>query len=239
MKILVLIFGAGLTLTLSSCAKSHASGSHPSEVAPTNGAQFKEGKGVSLTDTMSKAIELQTAEVSEEDITPMVSLQLQTTQSGTEAVGWLSPDQAKHVKPGAKLNLSIKTPKLQNLEGTVSTVQKETAISSGEYEVSVKTNEHLDAGLLISATIHLEEAKGLTVVPKSALLATAEGNFVYAKNGDFYVRTPVKLGAVGGNHIEVTDGLYSGDEIVTSPVMSLWLAELQVLRGGKACTCGH
>jgi multidrug efflux pump subunit AcrA (membrane-fusion protein) len=58
-------------------------------------------------------------------------------------------------------------------------------------------------------------------------------------NGFYYVRTPVKVGASGGEHVEITDGLYAGDEIVVSPVMSLWLAELQVLRGGKACTCGH
>jgi hypothetical protein len=39
--------------------------------------------------------------------------------------------------------------------------------------------------------------------------------------------------------VEITDGLYAGDQIVTSPVNDLWMAELQILRGGKACTCGH
>ena len=58
-------------------------------------------------------------------------------------------------------------------------------------------------------------------------------------NGKFYLRTAVKVGAMNEQAVEITDGLYSGDEIVASPVMSLWMAELQVLRGGKACTCGH
>lgn len=72
-----------------------------------------------------------------------------------------------------------------------------------------------------------------------ALLKTAEGSFVYTVNGSFYVRSPVKTGAANNKFVEITDGLYSGDEIVTTPVISLWMAELQVLRGGKACTCGH
>ena len=49
----------------------------------------------------------------------------------------------------------------------------------------------------------------------------------------------MKVGAANEQSVEITDGLYAGDEIVAAPVMSLWMAELQVLRGGKACTCGH
>jgi hypothetical protein len=49
----------------------------------------------------------------------------------------------------------------------------------------------------------------------------------------------VKLGAINHEWAEVTDGLYAGDQIVVSPVMTLWLAELQSLRGGKACADGH
>ena len=79
----------------------------------------------------------------------------------------------------------------------------------------------------------------MTAIPQAALLTTAEGTFVYAKNDEFFLRTSVKVGARSGDHVEITDGLYTGDEIVTTPVMALWLAELQVLRGGKACTCGH
>jgi multidrug efflux pump subunit AcrA (membrane-fusion protein) len=79
----------------------------------------------------------------------------------------------------------------------------------------------------------------VTSIPKSALLTTAEGTFVYAENDEYFLRTPVQVGAVNENHVEIIDGLYTGDVVVTTPVMSLWLAELQILRGGKACTCGH
>lgn len=238
MKTLILTLGAGLLMALASCTESIASGDHSAPHSPENGAQFKEGKGISVTSTMAKAINLQTAEVSEEDLTPVIFLQLQTIRKGSEAVGWISPEQATSVKPGAKVNLHIRSPKPMQIEGTVTGIIKDTA-PGGESEIIVRTERELDAGLSISGTLLLDEAKGLTAIPKSALLSTAEGNFVYAKNDEYYMRTPVKLGAESGGHVEITDGLYSGDEIVTTPVMSLWLAELQVLRGGKACTCGH
>lgn len=39
--------------------------------------------------------------------------------------------------------------------------------------------------------------------------------------------------------LQVTDGLYAGDQIVVQPVMTLWMAELQSLRGGKVCSDGQ
>ena len=57
-------------------------------------------------------------------------------------------------------------------------------------------------------------------------------------NESFFLRTPVEVGAMNAEFAEITDGLYAGDQIVTSPVDTLWMAELQILRGGKACTCG-
>lgn len=82
-----------------------------------------------------------------------------------------------------------------------------------------------------------EDAQARVIIPRSALLTTVEGHFVFAGNGDFYLRTPVKLGSQSANGIVITDGLYAGDEVVSAAVMSLWLTELQYLRGGKACAC--
>jgi multidrug efflux pump subunit AcrA (membrane-fusion protein) len=65
------------------------------------------------------------------------------------------------------------------------------------------------------------------------------GTFVYVPNGRYFFRTPVKVGRKTEETVEVLDGLYSGDEVVREPVTSLWLAELQALRGGVACADGH
>ncbi len=240
MKLILLgILLLGLTSALSSCTESHASSSHKHDAPPPeNGAQYKEGKGIALTEVMAQSIDLKVAEVQEEDMTPVFIAELQSVQRGNEASGWISADQAARVQTGMKVDLRV--PGHQNIvSGTVTRLEKSLYGAGGDFEVAVAAPTDLKAGTAINATFRLEPAEGLTAIPKSALLTTAEGKFVYAKNGEYYVRTPVKTGAVSDAYVEVLDGLYTGDEIVTAPIMSLWLAELQILRGGKACTCGH
>ena len=82
-----------------------------------------------------------------------------------------------------------------------------------------------------------EEA--VPVIPASSLLETIEGTFVYVVNGKHFLRTAVTVGRSANDKIEITDGLYPGDEVVRNPVRQLWYAELQALRGGKACADGH
>ena len=72
----------------------------------------------------------------------------------------------------------------------------------------------------------------MLTVPRSALLDSAAGLFVYVVNGEFYLRTPVKVGARSADFIEITDGLYAGDSVVATPVEQLWLAELRLTKGG-------
>ena len=69
-------------------------------------------------------------------------------------------------------------------------------------------------------------------VPRSALLRTVEGWFVYTKSGDRLIRAAVKVGVMNDEFAEITDGLYAGDIVALKPVMKLWLAELQAIRGG-------
>lgn len=228
-----------LALCTTSCTESHASSTEHTDRAPENGAQFKEGKGVALTEVMAKSINIQTAEVTEENLTPAVLLQLQTIQKGNEASGWLTEEQATSIHPGIEVDLRVGQPKAASLKGKVTRIEKSAFAAGGDSEVFIETSSSMPAGTSLSGVIRLDAAEGRTAIPKSALLSTAEGNFAYAKNGDFYMRTPVKVGVFSDAHVEIIEGLYTGDEVATSAVMSLWLAELQILRGGKACTCGH
>ena len=82
-------------------------------------------------------------------------------------------------------------------------------------------------------------AKGAAAVPGDAVLRTVKGDFVFVVNGDWFLRTPVKLGASEAGFVEVKEGLYEGDKIVTHGARALWLAELQAVNGGVACADGH
>lgn len=76
-------------------------------------------------------------------------------------------------------------------------------------------------------------------IPATALLRTVKGDFVYVANGDWYLRTPVATGIAHDDRIEIRDGLYEGDVVVSAAVEALWLAELQAVNGGVGCADGH
>jgi len=221
------------------------------EKAPENGAKFKQGEGISLSPEMKQSLKVKTAEVSEEKIAPTFTTVLNvmparqtkaatvtiSTGPALEANGWLTAKQAASLKPG--MEVAIRGDDAQAITGKISRLEKVPYASIGDYEVSVDVPASLHEGARVSATFRAPEGEAVASIPRSALLQTAEGTFAYTMNGKFYIRTPVKVGAMSEDHVEITDGLYAGDEVIVSPVMSLWMAELQVLRGGKACTCGH
>lgn len=228
-------------------------GSESAEKAPENGAKFKQGEGISLTPEMKQSLDVKTAEVSEEKITPtftailhvMPSRQTRaatvtiSTGGSFEANGWLTAKQAALLKPGMLVELLGEEPNAPVIASKINRLDKVPYASIGDYEVSIEVPATFQEGGRVSATFHAPEGEAVATIPRSALLKTAEGTFAYTMNGKFYMRTPVKVGSMSEDRVEITDGLYAGDEVVVSPVMSLWMAELQVLRGGKACTCGH
>jgi hypothetical protein len=79
----------------------------------------------------------------------------------------------------------------------------------------------------------------VAAIPTEALLRTVKGDFVYVANGEWFLRTPVVIGATDASHIEIKDGLYEGDTIVVKGVRGLSLAEIQALNGGVGCADGH
>jgi multidrug efflux pump subunit AcrA (membrane-fusion protein) len=225
-KSIVIILSSLCAILCTSCNESAAKSA---EKTPENGAQFKKGEGLSLTDEMKKSIGFTVAEVGEEEIASSITLDFTATQSN-EARGTVPSTSA--IKPGMEISID-------SIKGTVQSVEKIPFGMPGDLEVTVTTAGQLTPGSQLRGNVQIPASGAVAAVPVSALLKTAEGSFVYTVNGSFYVRSPVKTGAANNKFVEITDGLYSGDEIVTTPVISLWMAELQVLRGGKACTCGH
>ncbi len=233
MKIILLTLTAiAASALLSGCGPAEAK---TTERPPENGAQFKKDNGLTLTDTMKKSIGLQVAEVEEKKVAPSFTVSLSASQQ--ELSGWLTADQAKLVEPGMPVTLQLAGE--AELKGTVKRKEKVPYATLGDFEIVVEPASAFPAGARVATTFRGAVGEAVASIPRSALLKTAEGTFVYAVNGEFYVRTPVKVGAISDDHVEIADGLYTGDQVVVSPVMSLWLAELQILRGGKACTCGH
>ena len=220
---------------LSGCTDSEASAAQAHETPPENGAQFKKGEGISITKKMASSIGLQTAEVTEQTIASRLELKIRRASAPREASGWVTASEAEKISVGSVVEIATSP----ITKGSVKSISKPVSPGFGEFEVTVTTEADVPAEIEVEAVIVLPQTEAGASIPRSALLTTAEGQFVYAKNGKYFYRTGITVGAMNEDHVEVTEGLYAGDEVVTTPVMSLWMAELQVLRGGKACNCGH
>ena len=240
--------GSGLSTSVDE-HQARPAGGETKTAGTGDAVTLKEGHGLALHPKLRASIGLKVAEVAEEKVAPVVTAQLHvvrgadglrrvalTPDAATEASGWMPAAQAAHMKPGQEVELRAAG---AIEKGVVKRVEKPAFAALGEFEVVVETDASFDTGSRLDATFRAPAGDAVPAVPRSALLKTAEGWFGYVVNESFFLRTPVKLGAMNEELAEVTEGLYAGDQIVVSPVNSLWMAELQILRGGKSCTCGH
>ncbi|MCI0538433.1 MAG: efflux RND transporter periplasmic adaptor subunit [Verrucomicrobiales bacterium] len=249
---------AGFTLT--GCGKKHdesdghthgkeqAEGKddgHGHEEEAPSGASFKPGKGVILTDETGQSMGVETAEVAERRLPFVIQFNAQVfgenhkptadeaehTQCTAKASGLLSQTQALSLKAGQGVMLKPKSG--EELGGIVLRVNKALAIGDAEVVVGVtNAGAKLKPGEFVFTSIAIPRGDPVAVVPKSAVLRAADGTFVYTVNGDAYFRTAVKTGVEAEGFVEITDGLLSGDFVVTKPVEKLWLIELRATKGG-------
>lgn len=219
--------------------------SHGHDEESPSGASFKEGKGITVKEETAKILGLEVVDVVEEVAPQIVELDIQiftekhriadlNLDHGNCAFhgsGFLPLDESALVKPKEKVK--FKTLRGEELEGFVVSVQEPLKHGEVEIIVGVTTPESaLKDGEFVKASILVPRSEPVTVIPTSALLRTAEGTYVYVVNGNSYLRTPVAVGGVVDGKIEITDGLYAGDQVVAKPVETLWIIELRATKGG-------
>jgi hypothetical protein len=210
-----------------------------------SGASFKAGKGVIVTEETKKLLGVEVADVTERKLPNQVRFTVQVfgekhhhllnqeDHSGCDVhgSGFVSTNTAAIVKSGQPVELlkSTNAP----LGGVVLAVQKALALGESEIVIGVSNaTAALKSGEFVPARINLPRDEAVPVIPQPALLRTSEGTFVYAVNGDAYFRTAVKVGSEADGWVEITDGLLAGDQVVTTPVQTLWLIELRATKGG-------
>ena len=76
-------------------------------------------------------------------------------------------------------------------------------------------------GLYVDLTIVLREEASAIVVPVSAVVADGPMHFVFVQDGEFYKKQDINPGARDDRVVEVLDGVFPGDVIVTRGAYSL------------------
>lgn len=219
---------------------------HGHEGEGETGASFTEGKGVLLRDEAAAQIGLQTAEVVEQKLAVTFDANARVYETAhahsprdgqrahhdSHATAILSAHMASFLKSGQEA--MILHPDGTTAAGRLHHLDAETARAIGQVEaiLDVPDPDHrLDFGTFIKVRFSGGERE-VMVIPRAALLDAATGTFVYVKNGDHFLRTPVKVGVTSDGWVEVTDGLFEGDVVVSQGATDLWLIELRFTKGG-------
>lgn len=252
----VVTFATATALIIAGCGHQEGDGhAHESGEAQA-GVTFNAKKGLLVPPTTAKFIGLQVADVEEREIAAALQFSAQVYRAASAArFASLQPDaaptalasgnvsQAEAAKLSEGQPASVQTGNDDSaISGRIVTLKRDLVKASGQVEVLlaiVDAQQTLAAGAFISVSASRGGEKSVVSVPRAALLRTTEGDFVYTVSGDHFMRAQVKLGVANHEFAEITDGLYAGDQVVVKPVMTLWMAELQSIRGGKACADGH
>lgn len=240
--IAVSITACVVSLFVSGCHREKASpdaGGYGAAKPEATGVTFKAGKGLHVPPETAQFIGLRVEDVMERKVASALDFTAQIYRAAL-ASGSVRQSEAAALRVG--LDVTAVTRSGQSIPARISAIYAGSGETNGSVEVLLIVDGgkvELPPGSFLSVRVATGSEKAVVSVPTSALLRTAEGNFVYTVSGERFVRAPVKLGVINPEFAEVTDGLYAGDQIVVQPVMTLWMAELQSIRGGQACADGH
>lgn len=246
----------GIALAVSGCAKTEGADhdhdhDHEAEQVQDHSGNwvFDEGRGVRLTEAGRNVAGIELAEAvfaegGNGTITATGQVFAVDRSSGTaRASVALSARRANGIEPIAPVNAGTRPGDL-HLAGHVERVDRQAVRVTGQVEVIVSVpaaEARLREGSFLSFSFDQPGAQGdeMLRIPASALLPTARGDFVYVVNGNHFFRSPVQTGRKSGDFIEIEDGLFEGDVVVSAGKKHLWLIELQAINGGEACADGH
>jgi multidrug efflux pump subunit AcrA (membrane-fusion protein)/predicted small lipoprotein YifL len=218
---------------------------HDHDHKPPSGASFKAGEGITLAAETRRILAVETAEVSRRKLPQQIRFTVQvfgekhhhalnpSDHSGcdVQGSGLVSTNTAAVVKAGQPVQIHKGTN--HPLGGVVLGVQK--ALALGESEIIIGVSNAmalLQPGEFIPARIVLPRDEPVVTIPEAALLRTAEGTFVYAANGNAFLRRTVTAGTEADGWVEIMAGLQPGEQVVAKPVQTLWLIELRETKGG-------
>lgn len=85
---------------------------------------------------------------------------------------------------------------------------------SEEMRFKLSNDEFLDTGMSGSITIELEQKQNVLCVPTQALHQSGEEYFVYVLEGEMRTMRYVKVGLMGSEMTEVTEGLEEGETVI-------------------------
>lgn len=220
--------------------------SSPSETA----ALYDKTKGLFLPESLKTSMGLTTTSVPFCEVCASIPIKLQIFREATEPLSrytnykqgdayastTLPSDESLKLKVGRSVEITDPSNPGKIVLGSLFRSDESLKNQSGEIEwiIAVPDPENRFAlGSFLQAKVSVGSIPKTLAVPKSALLQTADGTFVYLVSEKYFRRTAVEKGLEGEEFVEIRKGLSPGDTVVTKAVETLWLTELQIRQSSK------
>ncbi len=139
--------------------------------------------------------------------------------------GYISPDEARQVRPGDWVAVRLPGGDKQSVGSRVTSVQP--AVDSDRRAVMINVrvptpHQELTPGQSIELSILTATSADAVLVPMAAIVYEGTDATVFVRqDGNTFERRKVTLGRVGEKDAVVTEGLTAGDEVAVSQVFSL------------------
>ena len=161
--------------------------------------------------------------------------------SSVQASGNVYEKDLSQIRVGQPVRIKVNGLPNRTFGGRISvvgaTVQGETRVIPVKAEL-----DNTDGSLKPGMFAEIEVLTNLTpvavlAVPKSAIVETNDKKkLIFVQNGSTFQSTDVTLGRESGEFVEVTNGLFDGDKVVTQRAPQLYT---QSLRGDAEAEAGH
>lgn len=256
------IIPALAVLFLAACGSEHENHdghdhdhSHNHEEHASSESTYVEGKGVQLSESGKDSLGVKIEEVRLETVQDELTLQAQIYREATEsprsngtsrpgfayASVFHNAGTAAGLEPGAA---GVAQSGAESFSAQVIEVDRQLVETTGQVEYLIELPDpenQLELGEFIQVAFRVAgvENRSMVVVPDSAILRTARGDFAFAENQGYLFRAPVEVARVRDEQAVISEGLYEGDLVAANNVENLYLIELQVTNGGKGCAHGH
>lgn len=144
--------------------------------------------------------------------------------------GDLSENYIARVKEGQKARTRLAAFPGTVLEGEVFYVGD--IVDRDKRSVLIRAKVHdkdhkLRPEMFAQLALVVGESEEVLAVPRQAVIGDAAEKFVFIKDGDRYLKQNVGIGKEDDRYVEIVDGLYPGDLVVTRGHIELWTESLK------------
>lgn len=168
-----------------------------------------------------------------------------TDLSEVYAVARVPEHEAGRMQPGTKAHIKVAALPSEKFEGELlrfgTTADKQSGTIDAVFRLT-NPGEKLRADMRAEFSIVLSKRENVLSVPRAALQGESSNRFVYVKDFDLanaFVKTPVEVGDQNDRYVEILNGLFPSDEVVTRGAYSLSFAGASSVSLKEALDAAH